>query len=788
MDILLSKVTQQAMNYAIRSGITITSGYAIRHCARLLKTVKGNEREELAALQLRLESKIRIISPAIDMIELMAARGNTSLESAVTLTKALRWDIQSLGVRLAKAVGEEELARRGSSKAKSRAQNELELKFIISDIKKLLDRIEDAVPLINLAITTSGVSLSTTLPATVSPSRLLQASTLLTAGDTQYSMTPARFQQIGPVFTLSMYMLFSGHAYRPHDEEGIRETTWKEVMHKTRLKLLRVPLERVYEYPSPDGGPIGHKDGVQVNGVRNDFHPTQIPSESKAHEFAYQLLIVEDLDDDRVHTFDNDEVQSGPYEGVPLAGIREIVPIHEISKIFYADTGKILNIGVDGETNNPILLLKRDVNAVPPRRMMEQYTTEPDWYQDESPTHAHPPEIPSEYDEQSELDEQIRRDSSVPLPEELVEEQGQPQHHPWRLPPNLDPEWLAFEIYTEEPSSESDIDDSEVEVGTSATNTPSKPPQASRSDSLDPLLTSGISQLNIRTPSPSSTPPPPNTQLIPSPQKSMNPLPQYTPKPSALPAIRTSLSLLEMLIRLTALQQFQQSSHLAIPDELLIFFLSESSTVGAGGDAELRRRVRREARQRVGFDPYDESPIKRRGEEYLEHAHDQNRDRDRDRESARYRNHYHDQYDHYDGHEDYDADAGFDYTGYPHDPQPRYSRSRSGTPSRSLPYPAPLSSPLGAPPSPQSPGISSADVPLPSREIRAQPRASLSSPSPLLRRATTMPPFRGPPTAPNTSSSPQVGQPNAYVGLGKAEAPGPAVLETPPSSGKRGRL
>jgi hypothetical protein len=44
--------------------------------------------------------------------------------------------------------------------------------------------------------------------------------------------------------------------------------------------------------------------------------------------------------------------------------------------------------------------------------------------------------------------------------------------------------------------------------------------------------------------------------------------------------VRTSLSLLEMLIRLTALQQFQQASHLAIPDELLTFFLEESSTTG----------------------------------------------------------------------------------------------------------------------------------------------------------------------------------------------------------------
>ena len=37
MDILLSKVTQQAMNYAIRSGITLTASYAISQSSRLLK-------------------------------------------------------------------------------------------------------------------------------------------------------------------------------------------------------------------------------------------------------------------------------------------------------------------------------------------------------------------------------------------------------------------------------------------------------------------------------------------------------------------------------------------------------------------------------------------------------------------------------------------------------------------------------------------------------------------------------------------------------------------------------
>lgn len=102
-----------------------------------------------------------------------------------------------------------------------------------------------------------------------------------------------------------------------------------------------------------------------------------------------------------------------------------------------------------------------------------------------------------------------------------------------------------------------------------------------------------------------------NTPSSPFPDSSRsNSIPQ-------LPPIRTSLSLLETLLRLLSLQQFQQTPHLSIPDELLTFFLSESASTGAAsGDVEERKRVRDDARRRVGFDPYDESPIKRRGEEY----------------------------------------------------------------------------------------------------------------------------------------------------------------------------
>ena len=533
-----------------------------------------------------------------------AARGNTSLESAVALTKELRWDIQSLGTRLARAVVEEDEERILHSKIKQRPPSaNHRLASIISDIKNLLNRIEDAVPLINLAITTSGIKLSTTLPSTVSPSRLLQASTFLSAADTQYALSSATTVQVGPTFTLSLYMLFSGHIHRPHDEDAVRGTTWKEAVHKARVKLLRVPLEKVQTLPSfeDDANPLD-----RPTHINPDSHC--ISAEGKAYEFAYQLLLIEDLDDDRVHSYEDDEPQPGPYDEVSLAGIRETIPIHQISKIFYADTGKILNIGTDGETNNPVLLLKRDINASPPRRMMDQtardaaeYTDFPGYENEEEEASDHPDE------EQSEIDAQINRDSMAGRPSESHSPQKEPQYRPWRLPPTLDPEWVALEVYFEEQDSETDDDGlSEDFHSTSRSFTPS-----GRQSSSEPSITPAFANLSLRQASLS----PSSASGRDSPKQPQSSLSR--PRSNGLPNIKTSLSLLEMLIRLTSLQQFQQASHLSITDELLTFFLEESSTTGAGADTEMRKRVRRDARKRVGFDPYDESPIKRRGEDYL---------------------------------------------------------------------------------------------------------------------------------------------------------------------------
>ena len=509
-----------------------------------------------------------------------SARGNTSLESAVSLTKSLRWEIQDLGQRLAKAANAEEDMRKKSSKAFDKAQHERELKQINQAIRKLLTRIEDAVPLINLAITASGASLSSTLPSTVSPSRLLQASTFLTAGDSQYGASSSNFVQIGPTFTLSMYMLFLGHA-PPENAEAVRKSIWKEAIHKAHVRLMRVPINALYAMPGTDQqarSPPFNEDHSAVSDSHaqsGNHFPDQMEAEVRTDEYAYQLLIVEDLEDDRVHDFEDDEPQPGPYLDIPVAGIREVIPIHELSKIFYADTGKILNIGSEGQSNSPVLLLKRDPNANPPRRMMGQYEDDDGQHYAGNDTNG----IIHSVETNDHTNGQL-----FACPQEQHQITRPPD--PWRLPGNLDPEWIAFEVYT---VAEDSDDESETETASS------RAARASRTSSLGPQMTSALSRISVNTPIPSCP----------------------SQHPFALPTIRTSLSLLETLLRLLSLQQFEQAPHLSISDEILTFFLNEAASTGAANnDIEERKRVREEARRHVGFDPYDESPVKRRGEDY----------------------------------------------------------------------------------------------------------------------------------------------------------------------------
>ena len=509
-----------------------------------------------------------------------------------------------------------------------------ELKSIISDIKSLLARVDRDIQFIQLAITGSGETLSSSMPPGISPSRLVQASAFLNLGDCQFAGDPTRPVQIGPSFSLSLYMLFLGHSSpyaatngnldssehpgtpkTPHGEgkyaekpkryglgEGERKPIWQEVMHKARFRLCRTPPGWAFDSKK------GYCPGPTVSSLPE---AAQILF-TKPNRYSYHLEIVEDLDDGRLH--DEDGQQHLPFDTIPMAGIRESLPVSEISKIFYTNTGNLLNIG-SSTGNNPVLLLKRDVKAAP--------TSQARKVREAEPVNGHVEETvdseasDSEEDDQSDIDRQLFEENEMlHSPQEV---KGTADKRNWAFPQQLDQEWLALEVFVEDEDEDSDDeDDMENQRSASpedddASNAHLPAPRArlrhGRSSSVDNNILEQIRNISIRSPPPSA--PQISKHQVGGIHEAVTAVadsPDSFVARSPFGAVTSSLSLLEMLIRLTSLQQFQQTSHLAIPDYILTFFLEETSTTGMKG--QQRWKVRTETKTRVGFDPYTDTPTR----------------------------------------------------------------------------------------------------------------------------------------------------------------------------------
>ena len=64
---------------------------------------------------------------------------------------------------------------------------------------------------------------------------------------------------------------------------------------------------------------------------------THIRARNKVQEHCYELSLVEDLNDGRVYDSDN-----GPYEDVLRSGLRTRIPVHQIARMFYTTSGKLM--------------------------------------------------------------------------------------------------------------------------------------------------------------------------------------------------------------------------------------------------------------------------------------------------------------------------------------------------------------------------------------------------------------------------------------------------------------
>ena len=329
-------------------------------------------------------------------------------------------------------------------------------------------------------------------------------------------------------------------------------------------------------------------------------------------EFAYHLEIIEDLDDGRMHDYC---ANTTAYDSMPYTGVREAIPIQQISKLFYTDSGRILNIGSDNSfENKSVLLLKRDSAAIKASKPMSQAGTEADDEDEGLST--------SEFsDEQAEIDRQLHKDSYSLGHANGADGAGctgdeHQQHKSRRLATHLDPEWLAFEVFEEDNNSQQDGASDGDEEADTADNSPGVDNVAAARNGrtqhglVDAHLMEQMHNITISgptTPSQCQTVSTSNTtsdiNTCPTPER-----PKSHTTQSPFGPVVTSLSLLEMLVRLTSLQQFQQTMHLSIPDHILAFFLEETSATGLKG--EERWKAKRAAEQRMGFDPFTDTPSK----------------------------------------------------------------------------------------------------------------------------------------------------------------------------------
>lgn len=521
MDDFLTKVSIAAATFAIRSGVSIAGGLALRQVSRYIKDMPSQaQRQMLDSLKKQLEQKIRIITPAIDLIEIISARGNTSLGSTVHLTNSLRRDINAFARRVSDAADEQEL---------SKHINRNNMSVVMTDMKNLLSRIEDAVPLISLALTTSGANISSSLPNTVSPSRLLQASSFLISADSLFCNSPSlKFQQVGPIFILKLYTIFSGSARIAHMVSS-SDITWKEEHAKCIVSVVRVDL---------------------TNSVESKGDLTR----KRTNEYAYELQVIEDLNDGRYHEELEKKKLKKNKDG-SIYGSRRNIPIHLVSRLFFNASGRLLNIE---EAKTPVLVLKLNHALSPPRKLLESIKED-----DLEETHENV-EDESFYDKIND-------------------------------PENI--EWIAFEIWNDDEDnqdeSHSDVSSDTSNISESLSenddyndsheNINSKDNHNKDQESLKDISSSNVEK---RT-----------KEIINNKDQVLKSEKQINEFSAALKALNidvenkneilelqkdsgtnlATLSLLEYIIRLTALQTCEQTSLLSVTDERISLFLRDDN-------------------------------------------------------------------------------------------------------------------------------------------------------------------------------------------------------------------
>ena len=293
MDQLLAKAGSQAVTFAIRSGISIASGFAIKRVSKFLDKIPDQERKSITLTREKIRTKIEILTMSIDLLKLANARGNSVLETTVNLIDSLEEEFDSFDEKVANIT--DNLTE----------TNEIEsVRKVEAYMKQLLEKIDEAVPLLHLSLSVCGISLNGNLPEQISPGRLLQASNYVVKSN---ESKKSKNVLVGHKFDLVFYSVF----YNPSrlrfvesdNTSGLSLISWKEEFARSLVSIHKT----------------SHKD-----------------------EYDYNLEIEENFDDGRYHE-----------EGTKPQ--RRTYNILTINRLFFSHSGKLLRLD---SRSSPVLILK----------------------------------------------------------------------------------------------------------------------------------------------------------------------------------------------------------------------------------------------------------------------------------------------------------------------------------------------------------------------------------------------------------------------------------------------
>ncbi|GMG36042.1 unnamed protein product [Ambrosiozyma monospora] len=287
MDQLLSKAGSTIVTFAIRSGVQIASSYVIKSVNQLMDSAPDKQKRQLERLKSKLQTRIEIVSYAMELIQLVASRGNTNLESTLRLVSDLKLEIDEFEENI------DDLAKEISTSKKLTPES---IKSIQNYMQSLLVKIEQAIPVINLALTTSGANLSGSLNSYISPGRLLNTTVYMNDSNLEFERSKKKVK-VGPDFDLTFYNIF-------YNANRGSEITWREKFARCKLQIFRVPV--------------------------------------KGREYSYEVELIESFDDGRYH--DDDDTPE-----------KIVLKVEDIARLFYSASGKLLKLD---DRTTPVLVLK----------------------------------------------------------------------------------------------------------------------------------------------------------------------------------------------------------------------------------------------------------------------------------------------------------------------------------------------------------------------------------------------------------------------------------------------